>query len=221
MAPPAWAEGYSLPAADVEVVVQGDGSLRVTEQITYDFSGSFSGGYREIPLRPGESIDEIAVSEGGLAYAPGAPTALGSAGDPGTFGVEDLGGRVRVVWHYQAADEHRTFAVSYRLRGLAVAYDDVADVNLKVWGDEWTVELGRLTARVVLPPADLTAGEVLVYGHPATVAGETTLGADGLSPALEAHGVPAGQWVEIRVVFPRRALAATGGRRSARARPSR
>jgi len=195
----------------VEVVVERDGSLRVTEQITYDFEGSFSGGYREIPLRPGETIDEIAVSEGGTQYTPGASAELGSSGVPGTFGVADLGGRVRVVWHYAAADEVRTFVLEYRLQGMTVAYDDVADVNLKVWGDEWTVGLSRLTARVLLPAADLVAGTVLVYGHPATIDGETTLGADGLSPALEARDVPAGQWVEIRVVFPRRLLISTEG----------
>ncbi len=211
MAPPAWAKEFSLPAADVEVVVEADGTVRVTEQITFSFDGTFSGAYREIPLRSGESIDEISVAEGGRAYSPGAPTALGSTGSPGTFGVEDLGERVRVVWHYSATDEQRTFTLTYRLRGLTVAHDDVADVYLKVWGDEWDVGLGRLTARVILPPADLTAGEVLVYGHPAGIAGETTLGADGLSPALEANDIPSGQWVEIRVVFPRRALSSTAG----------
>jgi hypothetical protein len=36
----------------------------VREQITFDFSGDFSGAYRDIPLREGESIDEFGVSEG-------------------------------------------------------------------------------------------------------------------------------------------------------------
>ena len=36
----------------------------------------------------------------------------------------------------------RTFEIRYALRGVAVAYDDVVDVNLKVWGDEWDVGLG-------------------------------------------------------------------------------
>ena len=50
------------------------------------------------------------------------------------------------MWHYQASDELRTFVVHYRLRGVAVAYDDVVDVNLQVWGSEWKEPLGRLTA---------------------------------------------------------------------------
>ena len=35
----------------------------------------------------------------------------------------------RLVWHFQALDEARTFTVGYRLSGLALAYDDVVDVT--------------------------------------------------------------------------------------------
>ena len=49
--------------------------------------------------------------------------------------------RARIVWHYSALSESRTYTIRYRLRRVAVAYDDVVDVNLKVWGDEWKVPL--------------------------------------------------------------------------------
>ena len=58
---------------------------------------------------------------------------------------------MRVVWHYRASSESRTFTIVYRLRGVAVAYDDVLDVNLQVWGDEWRVGVTTLDAAVVLP----------------------------------------------------------------------
>ena len=67
----AQAKFFDLPQANVTVVVETDGSVAVTEDITYAFSGSFSGGYRDIPLRSGESIDRISVSEAGKAYRPG------------------------------------------------------------------------------------------------------------------------------------------------------
>ena len=37
------------------------------------------------------------------------------------------------------------------LRDISLAYDDVADLNLRVWGDEWGSMLDRLKARVILP----------------------------------------------------------------------
>ena len=102
---------------------------------------------------------------------PGASTELEPGGPPGTFGVEDLGGRTRVVWRFESDGfQERTFRVHYRLSGLAVGYDDVVDVNLKVWGDEWEQRLGRLTA-TMRGPGDV----VRAWGHPVWVRGDVTL----------------------------------------------
>ena len=207
---PVLAQEFELPSADVEIQVSPDGSLIVTERITFSFDGSFSGAYREIPLGSGGSISDVGVSEEGTNYRPGASAELGSSGAPGTFGTKDLGDRLRVVWHYQAADEQRTFTVTYRFTGLATAWDDVVDINLQVWGSEWQVPVDRLTARLTVPG---TPEQVLVWGHPASVEGTTSLGTDGRSPELEASGVPAGQWVELRVAFSRDALESVRGTR--------
>ena len=73
--------------------VAKDGSLLVDEHITYAFSGPFSGGYRDIPLRAGESIDSVRVSENGRAYRPGGCTELGCIDAAGTY-RNDQGGQL-------------------------------------------------------------------------------------------------------------------------------
>ena len=59
----ALAKSYWITDADVEIVVNNDGSLLVSERITFNFSGAFSGAYRDIPLRTGESISEVSVQD--------------------------------------------------------------------------------------------------------------------------------------------------------------
>ncbi|HEX5799194.1 MAG TPA: DUF2207 domain-containing protein, partial [Gaiellaceae bacterium] len=196
------AQSFSLPAADVVVRVQPDGSLVVDENITYAFVGSFSGAFREIPLREGEAIDEVGVFELGTPYRPGASAELGSSGAPGTFGTARTDDGLRVVWHYQASSEDRTFRVHYRLLGVAVAYDDVVDVNLKVWGDEWEQRLSRLTATLIAPGRIERA-----WGHPVSVRGDVTL--DDEQATLRALDVPAGQFVELRALVPRHLFSST------------
>jgi hypothetical protein len=95
----AQAKSFELPRATATANVQPDGSVLVTENITYDFSGSFEGGYREIPLESGMSVTDVSVSENGKEYAPGASAELGSSGAPDTFGTADLGDAYRIVWH--------------------------------------------------------------------------------------------------------------------------
>jgi hypothetical protein len=52
-------KSFDLPSAYVVADVQPDGSVLVTEDITYDFSGSFEGGYREIPLKDGMGVTDV------------------------------------------------------------------------------------------------------------------------------------------------------------------
>src|SRR5690606_41507522 len=84
------------------------------------------------------------------------------------------------------------------------------DGYLQGWGPEWQVELERLTASMAIP-AGASEGEVYVWGHPASVSGETSLGDSGIEPTLQADGIPPGQFVEFRVAFPRRLLASSDG----------
>ena len=201
----AQAQTYSLVSSDVQVEVRPDGSVGVDENITVAFSGSFTYGFREIPLRSGERMDEIGVSENGKAYGPGAPTELEPGGPPGTFGVEDLGSRTRIVWRFESDGfQERTFRVHYRLTGLAVGYDDVVDVNLKVWGDEWEQRLGQLTSTMRGP-----GNVVRAWGHPVWVRGDVTI--DGRSAILRALDIAPGQFVELRTLYPRESFASTAG----------
>jgi uncharacterized membrane protein len=206
----AFAKSFWLSSADIEVVVNGDGSLSVTEILRFDFSGDFSGAYRDIPLEPGQQVTSISVSDETVFYTTGGCTELGCTSPAGTFGVAEFNDLVRIVWHHDSLDETRDFTISYVMTGLTTVYDDVVDVNLKVWGDQSAVGLDRLDATVDLPGAPI-AGEVYVWGHPFGVDGITSLGDDEVSPSLQASNIPAEQWVEIRVVFPREELSATNG----------
>ncbi len=186
------------------VQVERDGSLLVDEVIAFQFDGSFSGAFREIPLREGESIDQVFVAEGDREYAPGGCAELQCSSPDGTFGTTPTSEGIRVVWHYRANSEARRFRVHYRLRGLAEAYDDVVDVNLQVWGEEWEVGLDQLTSTLVAP------GEVVrAWGHPVGVRGDVTL--DESRVDLRAERIPSGQFVELRALVPRRFFTSTAG----------
>ena len=180
----------------------------MSERIEAAFSGDFHFGYRDIPLRRGESLVNPSVVERGLAFTRGNDTAL-EPGTPGTFGVVRRGDSVRIVWYFTASDQTRAFTISYTLRGIAVAYDDVVDVNLKVWGDQWNEPLDRLVGVETAPGKILRA-----WGKPVWVRGDVEL--VGTRATLRAVAVPAHQFVELRTLIARSAFASTAGMKVAR-----
>ncbi len=209
LAVPAIAKDYRVTDAETTLRLAPDGSLLVNERLTFDFDGHFEGAYRDIDLNRihDDKITGMTVSEGGRVFQPGGNTGLGSHDRPGVFGTADFGDTYRVVWHYRATDEERTFELSYRVAGVVVAYDDVLDIGWAVWGDEWDFDLDHLTASFTNPALDPDDPLYRVWGHVVNVDaaeridGETVRGA-GMA-TLEADDVDSGAGVELRVTMPR------------------
>jgi len=207
---PALAKSYHIAEADVTIVVEPDGSLLVTERLTFDFDGSFSGAYRDIPLSGDETFELVSVGDELVTYDSGGCAWLGCSSPPGTYGLDEQAGLARVVWHHSSNDEVRTFELVYRMSRVVTVYDDVADLQYKVWGEQWEVGADLVEAEVILPDG-ATEGEVRVYGHPYGIDGRTSRGDDEVSPTLQARDVPPHRFVEIRVLFPPDLLTSSDG----------
>ena len=201
LAPSAMAKSYDITNANVDLSLAPDGALLVTEHLTFNYDGSFEGAYRDIPLLHDEKIRDVVVSENGRDYKPGGSTILGSHDRPGVYGWEYTDDGFRIVWHYQAADEQRTYDISYKVVNGAVAYDDVIDIGWNVWGDQWDFDLPNLTASFKNPNLDPNDPKYRVWGHPRDVQGTTTRG-DGVA-TLQASDVSDHTGVEFRITLPR------------------
>ena len=201
---------YRLTHAVVDGSLGTDGALTVSERISFEFHGNFSGAFRDIPLADNQTFEEIGVREGATDYDSGASTELGGFGLPDTFGAvatfDESGKRVaRIVWHFTASDETRTFQIHYRIRGLTRVHNDAVNLFWQVWGDNWKGSLDQLDATLTIP-AGVAEGSERIWGHPASVGG--TVQRDGRKITLAASGIPRNQFVELRTLLPRTALAA-------------
>jgi uncharacterized membrane protein len=196
---------YEISDARISVQLQRDGSLIVRESLPFDFTGSFTGAYRDFPLNGSARVTDAAVSENGEKYRPGANTALGSSGVPGSFGTENRQNGYRIVWHYDQNGGTRTFDLVYRVVDAATIHDDVVDVSWTVWGDQWDFWLNDLNAEI---SAQSGVAPEQAWLRP------RSLGADvevGDAATVSVDRVPEGENVGFRAVFPRDAISSTGG----------
>ncbi len=186
------AKSYSLEKAEVYYKIMPDGLVEATEKITFDFSGDFSFAYRDFPKGNWQVVSPVVYD-----ITNGKKEALRAE-------LSDLGSDMRVKWFYSASNETRAFAIEYELHNAVDAYDDIAEFNWKVWGSGWEEPLGELYGEIELPAAVGSPEEVYSWGHPEIngkigLVGNRTL-------IFQAFGIPAGQWVEIRMLFPRQLL---------------
>lgn len=197
---------YEITHADVGVELQRDGSLIVSERLTFDFSGDFTGAFREFPLNGEARVTGVSVSEAGEPYDPGGKTGLGSSDRPGTFGVaRQVGQELRIVWHYEASDEVRTFDVAYRVVNATDVRDDVVDVSWTVWGDQWDFWLDELDTTI---SAASGVAPLDAWVRPRSLGADAEVG-EQATASIER--LPEGENAGFRAVFPRDAITSTGG----------
>src|SRR3712207_3656618 len=86
--------GVEADRYDVEIAIEGDGSLVVVERLTLDFTGGpFRHGFSTLWLGRVEAIRDVRVGEPGRPYAPGRDEAQ-------TYSARYDGDRVRIDWWF-------------------------------------------------------------------------------------------------------------------------
>ncbi len=152
------AKSYAVERIQVDASVLSDGSMKVAEEITYLFDGSFTFAFREIPLKRGERMTGITLTDGGRPYtaSPGQ--------QPGTFRVDEENGTTRVTWYYAAKNERKTFIFSYVIEGVVRRYEDTAELYYQFVGDAWDRTIRDVFVRIRMPDG-VKASEIRTWAH--------------------------------------------------------
>ena len=180
---------YSIDQAFIELTVGNNGLLHVDEKYDYSFDGKFNGVYRDIPLKSGESIDNIKVSANG-AY-------------PVLQESDNNGYKHLKIYLYSDAAHTKgirdcdvTIHISYDMSGVVTLFNDVGGLQYKLWGEEWDVGVGSISAIVNLPG---DSGNTY-YLNPQEYNETSTL--NGNTIIAQTTSIPKGEFYELLVLMP-------------------
>lgn len=195
---------YTLPGATVTANVAEDGSVKVTQELTFRFNDEGHGAYIDIPRPRLSGLTDITVSENGRPYRkrPGAEIGVERPSD--TYGEQtcSVDGAHRVVWYFDAEPgSTRTFRVDYTMHRAVTAYERHAFLQLPVWGKNWSQTLDRLDVTVRLPRTGRAGETYLAKGEPADVLEPTVNGSRQVTKAT-AEQVGGGRAVTLHLAFP-------------------
>jgi len=195
---------YTLPDAKVIAQVAEDGSVKVTQELTFRFNDEGHGAYIDIPRPLLSGITDITVSENGRPYRKGPDAEIGVERPADTFGEKtcSVDGAHRVVWYFAAEPgSTRTFQVGYTMHRAVTAHSRHAFLQLPVWGENWSQTLDRLDVTVRLPRTGLAGETYLAKGYPDDVLKATVDGSRQVTKAT-AEQVGGGQAVTLHLGFP-------------------
>jgi uncharacterized membrane protein len=203
---PAWARTYHVSNFQSTIHVREDGTADISEQITFVFSGSFQGVYRDIPVEyPGPKgsnyslfvrVDKITDENG---------TSL-------KYETSHSNGFLKLkIYVSGASDSTRTVNIEYSASDATKFFEDHDEFYWNVTGNDWLVPIESASAMLYFPTA--TSGSLRAqafqgfYGsrQPARVS------VDGAVVTSEAAGtLPARGGLTVDVYIPQGILHAPG-----------
>lgn len=185
LVPTASARDYTLEGATTNITIDPRGIVHVQEAISYTFEGSYNEVFRKLNVLPGESIQNITgyCSESSCKFSvkeiPEGYELIGSLPNP--------------------TPEKVTFFISYDHYGAVKVHSDISEFHYKLWGDEWDKPLGNLRGSIAFPVENESA--IQYWVHPTSYTEEVNVENNVLK--IRTNEIPAYQWYEVRVVFPR------------------
>ncbi|WP_462315451.1 DUF2207 domain-containing protein [Methanobrevibacter sp.] len=180
---------YSITQAFIDLTVENNGLLHVDEEYDYAFDGKFNGVYRDIPLKSGESIDNIQVR------AEGAYPVLEESDDDGYK-------HLKIYLYSDKAhtqgirDCNVNVYISYDMKNVVTLFNDVGGLQYKLWGGEWDVGVDEIRATVKLPGDKGNE----YYLNPQDYNRTSDLKGDTIT--AETTSIPKGEMYELLVLMP-------------------
>ena len=153
-----FAASFRIEKLDIEANLQKDGSMVVSEAVTYDID-EINGVYFDIDAKGFGELEYIQVFEddstGGFKEV-----------DSSNYEVSVNDELYRIKLYSKNHNNRRTFKFVYKLPEAITVYDDVAQFNRKMVGKEWQQGINYITAKVIIPvSASYDNSNILVFGH--------------------------------------------------------
>ena len=153
-----FAASFRIEKLDIEANLQKDGSMVVSEAVTYDID-EINGVYFDIDAKGFGELQYIQVFEddstGGFKEV-----------DASNYEVSVSDELYRIKLYSKNYNNRRTFKFVYKLSEAITVYDDVAQFNRKMVGKEWQQGINYITAKVIIPvSASYDNSNILVFGH--------------------------------------------------------
>jgi uncharacterized membrane protein len=186
---------YTIPLINEDLFVQNDGTLHVTEVIHYSFSGTYNGIYRDIPVNSSQKISNIKVTSLG-AYSNFKLIDQGTTQRIQVYLYSDPGKTIPIT------DQNVNVTIDYDfLHGINI-YNDVAELQYKLVGTEWAVNIGQVVANIHLNSSQ----GVQYWLNPPYYATNSSWQNNILH--ITSKTINTGQYFEVRMVIPKNQFAA-------------
>ena len=154
---------YKITNLNVDTHLKEDGSAIISEAITYDID-EINGVFFYIDAMGYGGIDSLQVFEDNGINKNG--EVLYTDVDPSNYEVTEDNGVYRIKLYSKNNNNTRIFKFVYTLPNAINIYNDVAQFNRKMVGQDWEKDIANVNVIFKVPVSeDYDNSEILIFGH--------------------------------------------------------
>lgn len=188
---------YYMSSFNVGAVLDSAGNMSVSEEIIYEFNGSYRGVYRTIKTAGSNGIDNIEVykqQNGKLVQFN-----ENSTEEENTYQLINEKDGIKLKIFSTSENESRTFAIRYRVLNTAVSYNDTGELYWKFMGEDTDVRIENFQVNITIPEG-ASEKDIKVFGH-GSLSGNAEI-VDARRVMLRVEKLLPHNFVEARILFP-------------------
>ncbi len=195
------AKSYFFDSVIIDAYVQNDSSIKVIEKRRFNFDGSYTKVYWDIPLKTGQDISNVTVSESYPEIMEYQEINVPDESRPiYKYAVDRNGNAMHIEAYHSSFNESREFTLTYTFENIITRYDDVAELYWQAIGRGWDAKTDSVTVNVHLPEAAKSTDELKVWAHGPLNGVVNILNTSTIQAT--AVNLPQKEMVELRVLFP-------------------
>jgi len=186
---------YKISEFNVEAKLNYDGSMDVKETIIYDFKGEFNGVYRTIHTEGSDGIENIHLYIGDSKES----VCEDYSQKNNTYEILKESKGVKLKVYSKSRNESKKFTIVYRIKNVAVRYNDIAELYWKFMGKDTDVVIENFSVRISLP-GETSKENIKAFAH-GPLSGVVEI-IDGQNVLLYVKELKPNNFVEARILFP-------------------
>lgn len=179
------AKSYTIENMDIQATIQKDGTVEVSQTLTYNFNGSYNGIFIDIPynlddeeydkarkqtnalndsLYNARGVDILEVSQihNNTPIKYEKVTSAQNA-TRGVYQITPNNGVYNIKIYSPSTNQRKTFNIKYNLKNICVRHNDVGELYYNFIGGGWETTIEKLNIDVNLP--NNKSDNIYVFGH--------------------------------------------------------
>ncbi len=188
-------KSYKIVSTDIKSYIKQDGSIDFIEKREFDFTGSFSYVYQDIPKRGFDQIYDIQVSANNV------PFINSDTKEAGTFIIQEKNSYYRIYLYHKSQDEKKLFTVKYSLSQPFTVGPNDSQFYWIYLSDKWDKRPGSLAISQTFV-SQISEKDITYQLERPSSSKDYTLNIDGSTLSFRSNDFSSSTEMKLRTIFP-------------------